>query len=84
VSIHAQHRRADRDREERPGLFRRLSVSQLADLLAPIHESAYAGGSIIDLRWCDHCGEYMLEGSTAAGYCVTCFSPRPADYAPRP
>lgn len=65
-------------------MLRALSVSQLADLLAPIHPSIYAGDSVVDLRWCDVCGGYMLEGSKAVGWCVTCFSPRPVDYAPRP
>ena len=76
MSIHAQRRRAERAAHETPGLLRRLSVAQLADLLAPIRKSAYSGGSIVDLRWCHRCGEYMLEGSKALGCCVTCGSPR--------
>lgn len=78
MSLHDASRRARRTIGPEVGLLSRLSVSQLADLLAPIRVSSYAGGSEILLRWCDYCGQWMREGSAAAGRCRDCGSPRAA------
>lgn len=57
-------------------LLRPLSNAELADLLAPIRVSSYAGGSIVLLHRCPRCTHWMREGSAAAGRCVDCGAAR--------
>lgn len=78
MSIHDAVRRARRHVGPEVGLLAPLSRAQLADLLAPVRVSSYAGGSAILLRWCAYCGQWMREGSAAAGCCRDCGSPRAA------
>lgn len=59
-------------------LLTEISRRALEDLLAPIRPSIYAGGSLVLLRWCPTCIQWMREGSAAAGRCVDCGHPRPA------
>lgn len=60
-------------------LFRRLTRRELRELLAPIPQSAYRGGSVVLLQWCRVCRAWMREGSAAAGRCVDCGAPGRAD-----
>lgn len=76
MSIHDARRRSRGHVGPEVGLLSKLSTRQLADLLAPIRVSSYAGGSEVLLRWCDYCSGYMREGSAEAGCCVDCGSPR--------
>lgn len=77
MTIHAAHFRMKVSGGTAHGMFAPLSRSQLQDLLAPIRDSIYAGESVVLLRWCDRCDQWMREGSAAAGCCVDCGSPRP-------
>ncbi len=57
-------------------LLRKISARELADLLAPMRASRYAGESVVLLCWCAPCAAWMREGSAAAGRCVDCGHPR--------
>lgn len=76
MSIHAQDRRAARERGPVHGILAPMSAAQLRDLLTPPRPSAYAGGSIVLLHRCPVCREWMREGSAALGRCVDCWTPR--------
>lgn len=58
-------------------LLARLSAAALADLLAPSRPTCTRERSVMLLRWCTVCLQWMREGSAAAGRCVDCGAPRP-------
>ena len=67
-------------RGETRGLLAPISRAELADLLAPVCASMYAGGSVVELRWCPSCDQWMRQGSAAAGRCVDCGTLRVAQH----